>query len=70
MVMQIESTAGLTPTGESATTKWERSLFSPSNARICYCGAVVVGAYFCPECSERMSKALQSPLTATPEFGA
>ncbi len=61
MVMQIESTAGRAPTRESATTTWDRSLFSPSNT-ICYCGAVVTGPFPCPDCSEEMSRALLRPL--------
>jgi hypothetical protein len=72
MVMQIESTAGRIPTRESATTRWERSLFSPSNAAICYCGEVVSDAYLCADCSERMSNALQRALldrTAFAEIG-
>ena len=71
MAMQIESTAGRAPTRESATTRWERSLFSPSIASICYCGKVVAGPYLCSECSERMSKALQTPLLdgTTPGVG-
>jgi hypothetical protein len=62
MVMQDEPEDDREPVGNFATTTWERSLFSPSSTRICYCGATVFGRILCPECSEQMSRALQRPL--------
>ena len=62
MVMQIEPAVDREPVKKSATTTWDRSLFSPSSSRICYCGIVVTGRFLCSECSERMSRALQRPL--------
>ena len=39
--MQIEPAADREPIRKAATTKWDRSLFSPSSARICYGGTLV-----------------------------
>ena len=60
MVTQIELAVDREPVKKSATTTWDRSLFSPSNSSICYCGIVVTGRFLCSECSERMSRAVPS----------
>ena len=62
MVMHTEPAVDRELVRNSATTKWECSLFSPSTAAICYCGKVVGGRVLCAECSERMSHALQRSL--------
>jgi hypothetical protein len=67
MVMHDEPEDDPEPVSNSATTTWERSLLSPPSARICYCGVALSNRFLCPECSERMSRALQRPLRRGPE---
>jgi len=60
--MRNESRSDRERVETTASTRWESSLFSPTSTFLCYCGRVVVGRLLCPECSKRMSLALQRPL--------
>ena len=47
---------------EMSTVRSGGIFVPPTSSAICYCGVVVVGRLLCPDCSERMSRALRRPL--------